>query len=181
MCCNFLLFSCAGVSWTPCSFDVNKVNTTCYRNAIISAFWGMAISTFHLCSLMYEVKINCHRNYIFKSFHSRACFMCIFMHNMSMIKKWKQNYGAFQGKLIHCGLVMPYGDIDMGQHWLRQWLVASWHQAITQTIVDFSSKVFCGIHLSVRVKIACGKISYITYHKDPLMWADQYDAFHVCK
>ena len=21
--------------------------------------------------------------------------------------------------LIHCGLVMPYGDIDLGQHWLR--------------------------------------------------------------
>ena len=21
--------------------------------------------------------------------------------------------------LTHCGLVMPYGDIDLGQHWLR--------------------------------------------------------------
>ena len=21
--------------------------------------------------------------------------------------------------LIHCGLMMPYGDIDLGQHWLR--------------------------------------------------------------
>ena len=41
--------------------------------------------------------------------------------------------------LTHCGLVMPYGDIYLGQHW--------WHQAITWIDVDLSSKVFCGIHL----------------------------------
>ena len=29
------------------------------------------------------------------------------------------------GKLTHCGQVTPYGDVDMGQHWLRQWLVAA--------------------------------------------------------
>ena len=22
-------------------------------------------------------------------------------------------------ELTHCGLMMPYGDIDLGQHWLR--------------------------------------------------------------
>ena len=27
-------------------------------------------------------------------------------------------------KLTHCGLVTPYGAVDMGQHWLRYWLVA---------------------------------------------------------
>ena len=48
--------------------------------------------------------------------------------------------------LAHCGLVMPYGNIDLGQPWLRQWLVAWCHQAITSTNVDLSSKVFCGIH-----------------------------------
>ena len=26
--------------------------------------------------------------------------------------------------LIHYGLVMPYGKIDLGQHWFRWWLVA---------------------------------------------------------
>ena len=33
--------------------------------------------------------------------------------------------------LTHCSLVMPYDDINLGQHWLRSWLVAWWHQAIT--------------------------------------------------
>ena len=40
--------------------------------------------------------------------------------------------------LTHCGLVTLYGDIDLSQHWLRQWLVATWHQAITWSNVDFS-------------------------------------------
>ena len=39
----------------------------------------------------------------------------------------------------NCGLVMPNGDIDLGQHWFRKWLVAWWHQAITWTNVDLSS------------------------------------------
>ena len=41
--------------------------------------------------------------------------------------------------LTHCGLVTPYGDMELGQHWLRQWLVAWRHQAITWTNVDWSS------------------------------------------
>ena len=39
----------------------------------------------------------------------------------------------------HCGLAMPYGDIDLGQLRLRKWLVACWHKAITGT--NLSSKV----------------------------------------
>ena len=35
--------------------------------------------------------------------------------------------------------VKPYGEIYMSWHWLRQWPVAWWHQAITWTIVDWSS------------------------------------------
>ena len=35
------------------------------------------------------------------------------------------------GLLTHCGQVTPYGNIDLGQHWFRQWLVAWQHQAIT--------------------------------------------------
>ena len=38
--------------------------------------------------------------------------------------------------LTHCGLVTPYGDMELGQHCLRQWLVAWRHQAITWTNVD---------------------------------------------
>ena len=33
-------------------------------------------------------------------------------------------------------LVTPYGDIDLGQHWLMQWLVAWRHQAIAWTNAD---------------------------------------------
>ena len=50
-------------------------------------------------------------------------------------------------EMITCDIITPYGGIDLGQHWLRWWLVAWQHQAITLTSVDYSSKVFCGIHL----------------------------------
>ena len=43
--------------------------------------------------------------------------------------------------LTHCGLVMSYCNIDVGQHWLRRWL------AITTPNVDYSSVRSCGIHL----------------------------------
>ena len=49
--------------------------------------------------------------------------------------------------LTHRGLVLPYGDINLGQHWLREWLVAWCHQAITWTNVDLSSVRSSGIHL----------------------------------
>ena len=39
--------------------------------------------------------------------------------------------------LTHCDLVTLYGDIDPGQHWIRQWLVAA-QQAIAWTNIDFS-------------------------------------------
>ena len=48
--------------------------------------------------------------------------------------------------LTHCGLVTPYGDVELGQHWLRFWLVAWRHQAITWT-VDLSSVRSLGINL----------------------------------
>ena len=38
--------------------------------------------------------------------------------------------------LTHCGLVTLYSDIHLGQNWLRYWLVAWWHQAITWTSAD---------------------------------------------
>ena len=47
--------------------------------------------------------------------------------------------------LTHCALVTSYDDL--GQHWLRYWLVAWRHQAITWTNVDLSSIRSCGIHL----------------------------------
>ena len=43
--------------------------------------------------------------------------------------------------LTRRGLVMPYGDSDLGQHWLRCWFVAWWHQAITWTNLISISEV----------------------------------------
>ena len=43
--------------------------------------------------------------------------------------------------------ITVYGDIDLGQHRLRLWLVAWRHQAITWTNVDLSSVRSSGIHL----------------------------------
>ena len=43
---------------------------------------------------------------------------------------------------------MPYGDTDMDQHWLRQWLGAVRHHAITWINVDLSLMRFCVIHSS---------------------------------
>ena len=45
------------------------------------------------------------------------------------------------------GLVTPYGDRDLGQHWLRQWLIACRYQAITWTNVDLSLVKSSDIHL----------------------------------
>ena len=50
-------------------------------------------------------------------------------------------------ELTHWGLVTPFGDLDLGQRWLRYWLVAWRHQAITWTNVDLSSVKSSGIHL----------------------------------
>ena len=47
----------------------------------------------------------------------------------------------------HCGLVTPYDDMELGQHWLRYWLVAWWHQAITRTNVDWASVKSSDIHI----------------------------------
>ena len=38
--------------------------------------------------------------------------------------------------LTHRGLVTPYGDIELSQHWLRQWLVAWQCQTIIWTNSD---------------------------------------------
>ena len=49
--------------------------------------------------------------------------------------------------VTHCSLVTPYGDRDLGQQWLRLWLVAWRHQAITWTNVDWSSVKSSDIHI----------------------------------
>ena len=58
----------------------------------------------------------------------------------------KKETGSGLDELTHYGLVMPYGDIYVSQHWFREWLVAWWHQTINSTNADLSWIVFCGIH-----------------------------------
>ena len=41
----------------------------------------------------------------------------------------------------------PHGDMELGQHSLRQWRGAFWHQIIIITNTDLSLKVSYGIHL----------------------------------
>ena len=41
--------------------------------------------------------------------------------------------------LTHRALVMPYRGLELAQHWLRQWLIAWWQQAITWSDVDLPS------------------------------------------
>ena len=47
----------------------------------------------------------------------------------------------------HCGLAKPYGSIDLGQHWLGKWIVASRHQAIPWINFHLSSVRTSDIHL----------------------------------
>ena len=72
------------------------------------------------------------------------------------------------------GLVTPYGDRDLGQHWLRQWLVAWRHQAITWTNVDLSSVSLTDVDLRASsqetpqpsiTEIIC-KLKYLKFHSN---------------
>ena len=64
-----------------------------------------------------------------------------------VVISWGIHITKRERSLTHCGLATPYGDIDLGHHWPRQWLVAWRHQAITWTNVDLSLVKSCGIHL----------------------------------
>ena len=68
--------------------------------------------------------------------------------------------------------MMPYGDIDLGQQWLRWWLGAWRHQAITWTNVDLSSQLFSSIPLWMILQeklmnLICYMYSKFTHLKSP--------------
>ena len=66
--------------------------------------------------------------------------------------------------LAHFGLVTPYGDVDLCQHWLRLWLVAWWHQAITLTNISMRLVSFCDIRpreISQQVTITVRSLKVI--------------------
>ena len=72
----------------------------------------------------------------------------------------------------------PYGNVDLGQHWLRWWLVAWWHQAITWTSVDYWSVRPHGIHLraisqemlKIAIRAVSLKITNWRLHHQSLRW-----------
>ena len=45
----------------------------------------------------------------------------------------------------HCGLVTPYSDMSIGQHWHRLWFDAVRQQAITWAKVDYSSSAILAV------------------------------------
>ena len=65
---------------------------------------------------------------------------------MWQLQMYVCDWGLPRTLLTYCVLATPYGDIDLGQHWLRWWLVAWWHQAIAWTNVGLPSVGFCVIH-----------------------------------
>ena len=63
--------------------------------------------------------------------------------------------------LTHCGLVMPYGNIDLGQHQFRWWLVVWWRQAITWTNVDLSRHWGLGAFPYRKFHRKCSQLSIL--------------------
>ena len=69
--------------------------------------------------------------------------------------------------LTYCGLVMPYGIVDLDQHWFSSWIVAWWHQAITSTNVDWSPvRSRDGGHLVAIFSLICNQISLLLVTSD---------------
>ena len=58
-------------------------------------------------------------------------------HFIAHVWRWLMG-GVLQVQTMKCVLpkLMPYGDIDLGHHWLGYWLVAWQHQAITWANVN---------------------------------------------
>ena len=61
------------------------------------------------------------------------------------IRYWQEMglKALIQVLLTRCGLVKPYGDINLRQHRIGEWLVAYRHQGITWNYVDLLSVRSC--------------------------------------
>ena len=68
--------------------------------------------------------------------------------------------------LTHCGLVMPYGGRDAGQHWFWQWHVAWRHRTITWTYVDLPLKRSSDVQLrAILLEISQSSVTKISLKK----------------
>ena len=99
----------------------------------------------------------CNANYRVASvFYGECCWLLTRWCHL----KWPTKYceisliglQIFNTFLSHFGPVMTYYDIDLGQHWLRYWLVAWWHQALAKTNVDLSWLVLWNLSKTNFVK-----------------------------
>ena len=108
----------------------------------------------------------------FKSISQEILMISIFVMCSKMTNSNLQLHLSTAYELTHCGLVTPYGGRDLGQHWLRQWLVAWRHQANTWTNVDWSSVKSSDIHIRAisqampqpSITKICLKITYSKFH-----------------
>ena len=57
----------------------------------------------------------------------------------------------------------PYGNLDLGQHWLRKWLVAWWHQANTWTNVQWGLVVISQEMLKISILDTSLKIGNLRF------------------
>ena len=78
---------------------------------------------------------------------SKVIFICVLWFSPAITYRSSREHVFDDYTLTFCGLVTPFGDIYLRQHWLRLWLVAWWHQAITWTNVDLLSVHFNDIYL----------------------------------
>ena len=72
---------------------------------------------------------------------------------------------VYMAEFTHRGLVTPYGEIQLGQQWFMQWLIAWRHRAITRTYVDLSSICYCVMHPRKISKISITKL-HLKIHKN---------------
>ena len=117
-----------------CHFNYWLIEHPYFRNGLKCTRWNKHIHNIITQRVVKHISDN--KMMLRGSRPSVATELSTIRHDFSLRLLW----------LTHCGLVTPYGDIDLRQHWFRQWLVAWRHQAITWTNVDLSSFKAFGIH-----------------------------------
>ena len=77
---------------------------------------------------------------IFLMTNFKCAYLCFYRFALQKIADMKFYYKHFFFyKLKHFDIVTSYGDIDLGQHWLRWWLVAWRHlRPISQEVLKIS-------------------------------------------
>ena len=113
----------------------------------------------HLLDFLMVViwKVNVHR--------VKVTWICVLLVGWKKAKKGDISYNEIYILIVsyliilyvwilksHCSdmnSLWPSDTTDLGQHWLRKWLIAWWPQAITWANINLQSKVFWGIQLKV--------------------------------